>query len=154
VSITRGGRWRNRRIELPARSIDVGAPVSAVMEDFRSRLTEMPGVICQVADTVVARFSGRVGPYRGHTVEVVRFEVDSLTFEHLAGPFRACHEIFAVRPDTDDTAIVEHRGWLVMKFGPLGWLAGLLLARPAFDRVIARELQGLADRLGDAASAR
>lgn len=148
----RRGGWLSRPIELPVRRVAVRAPVGAVIDDLRSRLTAMPTVICRDHDTVVASFSGDAGPYRWHTVEAIRFTADSVTFEHLAGPFRDCTEVFGVRPGTAGTTIVEHRGSLVMKLGPIGWVFGRLVARRAFDRIIARELQALADRLSPTAN--
>jgi len=62
-----------------------------------------------------------------------------VAFEHLNGPFRSCFERFVVNARGEGSSIC-HDGTFTMRWGLAGWLFGIIVVRPAFEKLIASEL--------------
>lgn len=116
------------------------SPAEAV-EAFERKLLET-AVESSRPGEVVARFEGRAGPFSYRTREVVRFTDRAVAFEHLQGPFRSCAERFVIASNGSSTT-VAHEGTFTMHGGLLGWLLGIAVVRPFFERVVADELLGM-----------
>lgn len=116
-----------------------------VVAGFKRKLLEEADVESSGPDEVVARFAGPAGPFSYRTREAVRFNDQSVTFEHLEGPFRSCAERFVVR-DNESGSTVAHDGTFTMHGGLAGWLLGVTVIRPLFERLVADELARMAAR--------
>jgi hypothetical protein len=114
-----------------------------VVARFRRKILEQPDVESLGPDEVVARFAGRAGPFSYRTREAVRFNGHAVTFEHLDGPFQSCAERFIVR-DSAGGATVAHEGTFTMRGGLAGWVLGVVVIRPLFERLVADELTRMA----------
>jgi hypothetical protein len=129
------------------------AAADEVVDRLRTRMLGDGDVVAADGEGAVVRFPGRAGPFRYRTVEVVRFSDSRVTFQHLEGPFHRCRETIDVEPDGGG-ATIAHEGELAMRGGLIGWLFGLALVRPLFERHVADHLRALADdgsrRVGDA----
>lgn len=121
------------------------ASAADVVADFKQKLLEEADVESPRPDEVVARFAGRAGPFSYRTLEAVRFNDQAVTFEHLEGPFRSCAERFVVR-DGPSGSTVAHEGTFTMRGGLGGWLLGVTVVRPLFERLVADELARMAAR--------
>lgn len=95
---------------------------------------------------VVRRFSGRAGRLTYATVEIVGFEADAITFEHLRGPFAACHERFDLT-STATGSRVTHSGTFTLRGGLWTWPFAVLVVRRAFERHVREHLVGLRGEL-------
>ena len=68
--------------------VDIPVSPDVLLADFRARFADAEEeIIVNGGDTLVRRFSGRAGPFPYRTVELVTHHHDSITFDHLAGPF-------------------------------------------------------------------
>jgi len=137
VAITR--RRPAPPVALPVRRVGLSRSLEDVVAQMREGVR--PHTLVQEADAMVARFAGRAGIFRYETVELIRFSDRSVTFEHLHGPFRRCHEQFDFVPVAGGGHACEHRGTIVMRGGLLGWLLGILVVRGIFDRHVAEHMQ-------------
>ena len=132
------------RRDVTLREDSVVLPVTPehALAQMRARFTSGPDVIAADADCLVRRFSGRAGPYSYRTVELVTFEPESITFEHLRGPFVTCHERFELSR-TSLGARLTHSG----SFRVRGGLWTLALAagpiRRAFEEHVGEHLEHL-----------
>ncbi|MCA1692915.1 MAG: hypothetical protein ABR540_22520 [Acidimicrobiales bacterium] len=123
-----------RRCEV---SIDC-SPAEA-FEAFDRKLSETAAVESSRPGEVVAQFEGHAGPFSNRTRELVRFTDSAVTFEHIEGPFRSCAERFVIGSNGSSTT-VAHEGTFTMRGGLAGWLLGMIVVRPFFERLVADEL--------------
>jgi len=112
----------------------------AVLRRFRERLGTSGDILVADPDRVVARFTGKAGTFRYETVELIGFEADRVTFEHLQGPFRQCHERFRVTPTSGGGSVVTHEENFTMRLGLIGWLLGVMVVRPTFEHHVAAHM--------------
>lgn len=96
-------------------------------------------VLARTESGVIRRFQDRAGSFRYTTVELVDVSASSVTLEHLRGPFLACAETIEVQPTAHGCRLV-HTGRFPMRGGLAGWLVGLLLVRPAFEKHVREHL--------------
>lgn len=129
---------------IPFRPRAVVAPAQPgeLVERMRDRLRGAD-VLVDGGDRLLARFSGRAGPLRYRTLELVTFAPGEVRFDHLGGSFRACSERFAFRGEGGQTR-VEHSGSFTMRGGLLGWALGLLLVRRLFEEHVAGHVESFA----------
>ncbi|HZU75339.1 MAG TPA: hypothetical protein VFA70_01155 [Dehalococcoidia bacterium] len=100
-------------------------------------------VVVAQHDQIVARFSGRAGPFQFHTVELIRFADREITYEHLGGTFLACRERFVLRPADGGSTRIEHSGVFKLRGGLPGWMLGRLVVKRWFEDYVTRELRTL-----------
>lgn len=144
---------RLRPIDLRAHTVTFDGAPAEVRRIFERKLLDNPGLESSRPGEIVARFSGSAGPLSYRTREVVRLTDEAITFEHLEGPFHSCHERFVLRSE-GATSTVCHDGTFTMRWGLAGWLFGLIVVRPLFERLIAGELDRMTGDMGpDTASA-
>ena len=127
--------------------VEVGATPQELLEGLREHFADSPEHVL-VADNrhVVRRFAGRAGPFPYRTVELVTFEDDAITFEHLAGPFRQCHERFQLSATASGTRLT-HTGHFVLRGGLWTALLALGPVRSAFEAHVHHHLREVPARL-------
>ncbi|HYZ98259.1 MAG TPA: hypothetical protein VE575_05870 [Acidimicrobiales bacterium] len=133
-------------VRLRPHTVRSDAPPSVTLDGFRQQLEAGGDLVAGDGDCVVARFAGEAGIFRYRTVELVAFRSDAVTFEHLDGPFRECHERFRVEPAPDGGSVVTHEGTFTMRMGLAGWLLGVVAVRPTFERHVAAHMASLSER--------
>lgn len=79
-------------------------------------------------------------------MELVKWETDAITFEHLAGPFTECHERFEVTPCSTGTQ-VTHTGSFRLRGGLWTALLAIGPVKRAFEANVHRHLDALATEL-------
>ena len=98
---------------------------------------EYSRVLERTGDTIVAEFKTLAGVFTVTTIEEVVLEPPHrITFRHIKGPLHYAREEFVLR-DVDGGTALKHGGefvWFRLPF--LGWLAGLLLIKRPFERVL------------------
>ena len=133
------------RIDLARDSIEVQASPDELLETFRKRFGDSPDDILAIEhDRLVRRFSGSEGPFTFNTVEVIRYEKDAITFEHLAGPFSECTERFEFVATESDTTMLTHSGSFALRGGL--WTAPLAVGpvKKAFEAHVRGHFENLA----------
>ncbi len=138
-----------RPVRLSSHRVIIRAPRELVyqkMSSFgRGRLQGNSGessrVVYRSGNTIVAEFNTRAGRLTVTTLEEVTLDPPSrLTFRHLRGPLHYALERFVLTDVDGDTAL-EHSGEFVWSRLPvLGWLAGRLLIKRPFERVLERHM--------------
>lgn len=91
---------------------------------------------------MVRRFAGTAGRFRYRTVEVVSFESDAITFEHLRGPFFECRERFDVVAICDHSTVI-HSEYFRLRGGLWLWPLARVAVRPTFERHVRDHLEQL-----------
>jgi len=129
-------------VTLTPESVDVDLPPDGVVSSFRDRMSSGTDVIA-AGDRVVRRFSGRAGPFRYSTVEVVAFTPTSVTFDHLRGPFASCSERFDVTP-RGTGATLTHSGTFALRGGLYTWPLARTAVKWAFERHVSDHMRQLA----------
>lgn len=98
-------------------------------------------VLDRGTDLVVAAHHTRLSLLTSTTVESVRFErPERIAFRLLRGVSPSVTEEFAFRA-TDHGTLMQYNGELAMDFWVVGWLAGRLLVKPGWERVVRRHLE-------------
>jgi hypothetical protein len=129
--------------------VDVGATQQELLEELREHFADSPEqVLAADGRHIVRRFAGRAGPFPYRTVELVTFEDDAITFEHLAGPFRHCHERFQLSTTPSGTRLT-HTGHFVLRGGLWTALLALGPVKSAFEAHVHHHLRELPARLSD-----
>ncbi len=104
-------------VQLANDSIEVGLPPKELLEVFRARFADSPEDIIAIEENqLVRRFAGSEGPFSFKTVEVVRYEDQAVTFEHLSGPFAECNERFDMVA-TPTGSMLTHSGSFRLRGG-------------------------------------
>lgn len=134
------------KVNLTAETVEIPAPPDALIEHLALRMAQGPDVIAGDGRRVVRRFAGTAGPFRYRTVEVVSFESDAITFEHLRGPFSECHERFQLGPTGDGCRLV-HSGHFRLRGGLWLWPLARFGIRPAFERHVRDHVEQLGSEL-------
>lgn len=127
-------------IRLTSEEVVVRAEPGDVLAQFRGHLAENSEAIAAAEHCVVSRFSGRAGWFRYRTVELVTFESDAVTFEHLRGPFASCHERFELASAPTGTR-VTHTGTFALRGGLWSWPFGLSVVKPVFEAHVRSHMQ-------------
>lgn len=138
------------KIQLAEDVVTIDASPDDLLADFRRRFTDDPDEILAMDEhRLVRRFSGKEGPYSFRTVELVTWETNAITFEHLTGPFTECHERFEVTACTTG-AQVTHTGSFRLRGGLWTALLAVGPAKHAFEVHVHRHLDALATELARA----
>lgn len=135
---------RRLRPDVPLGPHDVIVP--GTPDEVRRRIEakhRAGNVLVAQDDALVARFGGSTGPFQFHTVELIRFGPEEVTYEHLGGTFLACRERFLLRAEGAGSTRIEHSGVFKLRGGLLGWLLGRLVVKRLFEDYVTRELQTL-----------
>lgn len=141
-----GALFLRPRVELAEDSVDVGLPLDELLVIFKERFASSPDDILAMEDTrLVRRFSGTEGQFSFNTIELVSYEDDAVTFEHLAGPFAECEERFQLTPIDGGTRLT-HTGHFRLRGGL--WTTPLALgpAKKAFENHVNGHFQTLANK--------
>lgn len=133
-------------VRLVAEQVEVGAEPKQVIAHLRDRFTRSEGVIARGDQSVVCRFSGQAGPFRYASVEVVTFAPSAITFEHLRGPFAACHERFDLTRADTGTRLV-HTGTFSLRGGLWTGPFARLFVRRTFERHVREHLHSTREQL-------
>lgn len=141
VAWTTVGKMRPSIPFRPHAVVVPGTPAELIAE-MRSRL-QSGDVLLDGGDRLLARFSGRAGPFRYRTLELVSFAPGEVHFEHLGGSLHACGELFAFRDEGGRTRVV-HSGSFTMRGGLLGWALGLAVVRRLFEAHVTEHIASLA----------
>lgn len=144
---TMAGLTIRPRVELARDSVEVSVPPAELMEVFRERFADSSDDILAIEhDRLVRRFAGAEGPFKFKTVEVVRYEDDAISFEHLAGPFYECNERFEFAPTPSGT-LLTHTGSFRLRGGL--WTAALAIGpvKKAFESHVHGHFQNLANEV-------
>lgn len=144
LALAMAGLVRRHQITLrPCTVAFEGAP-NEIVQMFEGKVLDTANIESSRPREIVARFAGQAGPFSYRTQEIVRFNDRSVTFEHLEGPFHSCLERFLV-VDDGDASTVSHTGEFTMPWGLPGWLFGITVVRPLFERLITGELDRMAE---------
>lgn len=133
-------------VRLSAGEVELGAGPEQVIAHLRDRLGRGEEVIATSEDAVVRRFSGRARQFRYATVEVVGFEPAAVTFEHLRGPFAACHERFGLTQARAGSRLT-HAATFRLRGGLWTWPFAAVVVRRAFERHVREHLRALGEHL-------
>ena len=140
-----GALFVRPRVELAEDSVDIGLPLERVLADMRERFASSPeDILAMEPNRMVRRFSGSEGKFSYKTVEVVRFENDAVTFEHVAGPFAECNERFQLTEIPGGTRLT-HTGYFRLRGGL--WTAPLAVGpvKKAFESHVNGHFQTMAE---------
>ena len=140
-----GALFVRPRVELAEDSVDIGLPLERVLADMRERFASSPeDILAMEPNRMVRRFSGSEGKLSYKTVEVVRFENDAVTFEHIAGPFAECNERFQLTEIPGGTRLT-HTGYFRLRGGL--WTAPLAVGpvKKAFENHVNGHFQTMAE---------
>ena len=140
-----GALFVRPRVELAEDSVDIGLPLERVLADMRERFASSPeDILAMEPNRMVRRFSGSEGKFTYKTVEVVRFENDAVTFEHIAGPFAECNERFQLTEIPGGTRLT-HTGYFRLRGGL--WTAPLAVGpvKKAFENHVNGHFQTMAE---------
>ena len=138
-----GFRWAPT-VTLRRDDVSIDAPPAVVVAELRKRFSsDENSILVGGGERLVRRFEGTAGRFSYHTVELVIFEPDGVTFEHLAGPFKSCHERFDLRA-TDTGSTITHTGSFRLRGGV--WTAALAAGpvKHAFEHHVQLHLRALA----------
>ena len=139
-----GALFIRPRVQLAEDSVEIGLPVDQVLSDMRERFASNPeDILAMEPNRMVRRFSGSEGQFSYETVEVVRFEDDAVTFEHIAGPFAECNERFQLTEIAGGTRLT-HTGYFRLRGGL--WMAPLAMGpvKKAFENHVNGHFQTMA----------
>ncbi len=140
-----GATFVRPRIELAEDSVDIGLSPAVVLASMREQFAGSPDDILAIEpDRLVRRFSGSEGRFTYETVEVVRYENDAITFEHIAGPFAECEERFQLTEIPGGTRLT-HTGHFRLRGGL--WTAPLAAGpvKKAFENHVNGHFRAKAD---------
>ena len=139
------GSWLVRpSIDLGCDSVAFpGESPNDIMSRFRERLGNKSDIVAAEQDRMVAHFAGKAGPVPYKTLEIVGFEKQRVSFEHLTGPFLACTEAFEI-DGSEEGSSVTHAGQFTMRGGLLGWVLGRLWVLRLFRQHVKTELEQMA----------
>lgn len=146
MALTLGGIAIKPRVTLRQDQVVLAVPPDDVLVHLRERFSQGPGVVAADSNRVVRHFSGRAGPFPYRTVEIVSFEPGAITFEHLQGPFAACHERFDLTLTSTDTRLT-HSGSFRLRGGIWTWPLAVGPIKRAFEDHVAEHLRRLRDEL-------
>ena len=133
-----GALFVRPRIEMADDSVDVGLAPAELLALMRERFAGSPDDILAIEPhRLVRRFSGSEGRFTYKTIEVVRYEDDAITFEHIAGPFAECNERFQLTPIRGGTRLT-HTGYFRLR----GGLWTLLLAAGPVKKAFESHVHG------------
>jgi hypothetical protein len=127
-------------VPLRPHAVRTDDPPSAVLDHLRQQLEAQGDAVAADGQRIVIHFAGEAGMFRYRTVELVSFLPDAVTFEHLRGPFKECRERFHVTPGSGGGSVVTHDGTFTMRMGLFGWLLGVTVVRPSFERHVAAHM--------------
>jgi hypothetical protein len=115
-------------VTLTKDEVFIPASPDELLAEFKRRFAASPHDVLAVEDhRLVRRFAGTEGRFSFRTVEVVTYQTDAITFEHLAGPFAECNERFEFVAVSSGTRVIHSgsyrlRGGLwtgALAFGPV-----------------------------------
>lgn len=124
----------------------MAAPPSTVITELARRMSDGPDVIAADEHRVVRRFAGTAGRFLYQTVEIVSFQDDAVTFEHLRGPFAECREHSRLAPAGAGTRLT-HSGSFRLRGGLWLWPLALCGVRPAFEHHVRHHLDQMSVEL-------
>ncbi len=122
-------------------------PPDEVIARLRNRLRSDDRVLAGDEHRAVCRFDGRAGVFPYHTIEVVTFELEAVTFEHLRGPFASCHERFDLSR-TGGGSVLTHSGTFRLRGGLWTWPLAVGPVKRAFEHHVRTHLEQLRDEPG------
>ncbi|MDE3076006.1 MAG: hypothetical protein KGJ86_11310 [Chloroflexota bacterium] len=120
-------------ISIPPHGVSVDGCAGEVLERVWQQFENGPNVVVHGDGRVLARFTGKAGPFSYQTAEVVSRLPDGMSFEHVGGTFYACRETFTVRDVGAGRTRIDHAGTFTMRGGLAGWLLGMLVVRRLFQ---------------------
>ena len=142
-----GLRWAPT-VELRRDTVHLGRSAEHVIALLRERLLNAdPGdILAAEQDRIVRRFAGSAGRFTYRTTELVTFESHGVTFEHLAGPFKTCHERFDL-VNVGSGSTITHSGSFQLRGGI--WTAPLALVpvKSAFEAHVLSHFEAMAAEL-------
>ena len=139
-----GALFLRPRIELAEDSVDVGLPLDELLTLFRKRFADSPDdILAMEPNRLVRRFAGTEGQFSFKTIELVQYEDDAVTFEHLAGPFAECQERFQLTPIDGGTRLT-HTGHFRLRGGLWTLVLAVGPAKKAFENHVNGHFQTLA----------
>ncbi len=145
-----GGLAVGPTVTLRPDSVDLPISPQDVLAHFRKRFADADNdIVADEGHRLVRRFAGRAGPFPYRTIELVTYETDAVTFEHLAGPFAVCEERFQLDSIESGTQLT-HTGQFRLRGGL--WTAPLALTgvRRAFEDHVHEHLEALRSSLSAA----
>lgn len=132
------------KVQLAEDQVHISATSAELFAEFRRRFEHDPNdILAMEEDRLVRRFAGTEGRYSFRTVELVKYETDAITFEHLAGPFSDCHERFDFSACPTGT-LVTHTGSFRLRGGLWTALLAVGPVKHAFETHVRRHLDALA----------
>lgn len=131
-----------RDVTLRRQEVHLDADVITVLSRLRDRLGAGSDVVAAEGDRIVRRFAGSAGRFEFATVELLEFDDDGISFQHLRGPFAACRERFDLRASEQGSLLI-HTGTFSMKGGAWSWLFGVAFVKPAFDAHVRQHMLDL-----------
>src|SRR5690242_12919343 len=129
------------RIPMRRHSVVLDGQTDEVMRRIRTHF-EAGNVLVREDDRIVDRFGGTEGGLAFHTVELITFAGQEVTFEHLGGTFYGCWERFWVQPAGQAKTELAHEGWFAMRGGLVGWLLGIAIVRRLFVKNVEQAMRG------------
>lgn len=140
-----GALFVRPRVELDEDSVDVGLEPDQLLADMKERFASSPDdILAMEPDRLVRRFAGSEGKFSYKTVEVVRYEDDAITFEHIAGPFAECEERFQLTPIPSGTRLT-HTGHFRLRGGLWTLLLAIGPVKKAFETHVHGHFENLAN---------
>lgn len=139
-----GATFVRPRVEMAEDSVELGLSPAVVLANMRERFASSPeDILAMQPDRLVRRFSGSEGSFSYETIEVVRYEDDAVTFEHIAGPFAECNERFQLTEIPGGTRLT-HTGYFRLRGGL--WTAPLAMGpvKKAFENHVNGHFQTMA----------
>ena len=139
-----GATFIRPRVDMDEDSVEIGLPPAVVLANMRERFaTDPEDILAMQPDRMVRRFSGSEGNFSYETIEVVRYEEDAVTFEHIAGPFAECNERFQLTEIPGGTRLT-HTGYFRLRGGL--WMAPLAMGpvKKAFENHVNGHFQTMA----------
>lgn len=135
------------KVQLAEDEVNIAVSPDDLLAELRRRFAQDPDDILAMDEhRLVRRFAGKEGPYSFRTVELVTYEYDAITFEHLAGPFTECHERFEFTACPNGTR-VTHTGSFRLRGGLWTALLAIGPVKRAFETHVHRHLDALATEL-------
>lgn len=142
VAATLAGLNVRPAVTLDADEVLVPGNIDALLTSLRKQLGAGPDVLAANDQRVIRRFRGSAGRFRYATVELVQFERDAITFEHLRGPFVACHERFDLTPAAAGVRL-RHTGTFTLRGGLWTWLFARTIVKRSFQDHVHKHLVAL-----------
>lgn len=132
------------KVQLAEDQVHISATSAELFSEFRRRFEHDPDhILAMEEDRLVRRFAGTEGRFSFRTVELVKYESDAITFEHLAGPFSECHERFDFSASPTGT-LVTHAGSFRLRGGLWTALLAVGPVKRAFENHVRQHLHALA----------